>query len=165
MFTIDDFQRLFAYNTWANRQFFDALNKFPEPEYMAERNTSHGGIHGTLLHLVAGERIWVDRWMGISKPKLLSRDVGYALLPLRAVWECAYQDLDLLLKNLTDRQLHIPMTIHTTDGGEYVHTLAHMMQHLANHSTYHRGQIASMMRQCGTVPPATDLIIYLRIPQ
>jgi uncharacterized damage-inducible protein DinB len=36
------------------------------------------------------------------------------------------------------------------------------MQHLANHSTYHRGQITTMLRQLGVTPVPTDLIAYYR---
>jgi uncharacterized damage-inducible protein DinB len=39
--------------------------------------------------------------------------------------------------------------------------LAHLMQHLANHSTYHRGQVALMMRQLGAEPLATDFHVFL----
>jgi uncharacterized damage-inducible protein DinB len=39
--------------------------------------------------------------------------------------------------------------------------LAHLMQHLANHSTYHRGQIALMMRQLNVEPLATDFHVFL----
>lgn len=39
--------------------------------------------------------------------------------------------------------------------------LGHLMQHLANHSTYHRGQVALMMRQVGGKPLATDFHMFL----
>jgi len=39
--------------------------------------------------------------------------------------------------------------------------LAHLMQHLANHSTYHRGQVALMMRQLPSEPAATDFHVFL----
>ena len=39
--------------------------------------------------------------------------------------------------------------------------LMHLMQHLANHSSYHRGQIALMMRQLGAEPLATDFHVFL----
>ena len=39
--------------------------------------------------------------------------------------------------------------------------LAHLMQHGANHSTYHRGQIALMMRQLAAKPLATDFAMFL----
>jgi uncharacterized damage-inducible protein DinB len=40
-------------------------------------------------------------------------------------------------------------------------SLAHLMQHLANHSTYHRGQVALMMRQLAAEPLATDFAMFL----
>jgi len=40
-------------------------------------------------------------------------------------------------------------------------SLPHLMQHLANHSTYHRGQVALMMRQLGAKPLATDFHVFL----
>jgi len=39
----------------------------------------------------------------------------------------------------------------------------HMLQHVVNHATYHRGQITTMLRQVGAKPPQpTDLIAYYR---
>jgi uncharacterized damage-inducible protein DinB len=40
-------------------------------------------------------------------------------------------------------------------------SLAHLMQHLANHSTYHRGQIALMMRQLAAEPSSTDFAMFM----
>jgi uncharacterized damage-inducible protein DinB len=40
-------------------------------------------------------------------------------------------------------------------------SLAHLMQHLANHSTYHRGQVALMMRQLVAKPLATDFHLFM----
>ena len=34
--------------------------------------------------------------------------------------------------------------------------------HLVNHGSYHRGQVATMLRQAGIKPPGTDLISYYR---
>jgi uncharacterized damage-inducible protein DinB len=37
-----------------------------------------------------------------------------------------------------------------------------MLQHLVNHGTYHRGQVATMLRQLGTIPNSSDLIFFYR---
>ena len=44
-------------------------------------------------------------------------------------------------------------------GGQLA--MAHLMQHLANHSTYHRGQVALMLRQLGAEPLPTDFHVFL----
>ena len=35
------------------------------------------------------------------------------------------------------------------------------MQHMANHSTYHRGQVSLMMRQLNAQPVGTDFALFL----
>jgi uncharacterized damage-inducible protein DinB len=54
------------------------------------------------------------------------------------------------------------MEMTTSAGAKYRHRYADMFRHLANHSTYHRGQVAAMLRQLGEKPPATDLIRFYR---
>jgi uncharacterized damage-inducible protein DinB len=40
--------------------------------------------------------------------------------------------------------------------------MADLIRHVVNHSTYHRGQLATQLRQLGQIPPATDFIVYRR---
>ena len=60
------------------------------------------------------------------------------------------------VNGVTNESLGRMLPIRTTQV-----SLAHLMQHLANHSTYHRGQIALMMRQLGAKPMATDFHVFL----
>ncbi len=48
------------------------------------------------------------------------------------------------------------------DGQVFAHTLADLIRHVVNHSTYHRGQLVTMLRQLGHTPPSTDFTRYLR---
>jgi uncharacterized damage-inducible protein DinB len=57
---------------------------------------------------------------------------------------------------VTNQSLGRMLPLHTTKI-----SLAHLMQHLANHSTYHRGQVALMMRQLAAIPLATDFHVFL----
>ena len=60
------------------------------------------------------------------------------------------------VNGVTNESLEKMLPFRTTQA-----SLAHLMQHLANHSTYHRGQIALMMRQLGAKPVATDFHVFL----
>jgi len=40
-------------------------------------------------------------------------------------------------------------------------TYADIMQHAVNHGTYHRGNIAAMLRQIGFAGTNTDYVFYL----
>jgi uncharacterized damage-inducible protein DinB len=54
---------LVAFNRWANQSFFDALSQLPAEQYARDMLSSHGGIHGTLAHLVRAEKGWLCRWL------------------------------------------------------------------------------------------------------
>jgi uncharacterized damage-inducible protein DinB len=60
------------------------------------------------------------------------------------------------VNRVTNESLETILSFRTTQI-----TLAHLMQHLANHSTYHRGQVALMMRQLDAEPLATDFHVFL----
>ncbi len=50
----------------------------------------------------------------------------------------------------------------TLAGVPFSQPLGHCLQHLANHSTYHRGQVTTMLRQLEAKPATTDLIYFYR---
>ena len=60
------------------------------------------------------------------------------------------------MDQVTDELLEKMLPFRTTQV-----RLAHLMQHLANHSTYHRGQVGLMMRQLASEPAATDFHVFL----
>ena len=45
-------------------------------------------------------------------------------------------------------------------GQRFEYALGHMMQHVVNHSSYHRGQVVTLLRQLGRTPPNTDFLEY-----
>ena len=61
-----------------------------------------------------------------------------------------------LVNRVTNESLGRMVPVRTTQI-----SLAHLMQHLANHSTYHRGQVALKMRQLAAAPVATDFALFL----
>src|SRR5216684_2564728 len=58
------FQMLAAYNDWANRRLYDAAAALSEADYRADRGAFFGSLHGTLNHLLLGDRIWMHRFTG-----------------------------------------------------------------------------------------------------
>jgi uncharacterized damage-inducible protein DinB len=47
-------------------------------------------------------------------------------------------------------------------GNPFMQKLADILQHIVNHSTYHRGQLTTMIRQVGVTPPRTDFLVFAR---
>jgi len=75
---------------------------------------------------------------------------------VKAKWSEIERQQAEFVERLTDESLE---TMLPARGSEL--KLAHLMQHLANHSTYHRGQIALMLRQLGAEPLPTDFHVFL----
>src|SRR5438034_9068480 len=84
--TVAEVRELFAYNAWANRRFFAALEPLPAEPYFRDLKSSHGGLHGTLCHIVWTEQLWLNRWLAQPNPVLpQGRDLA-TIAPQRTRW-------------------------------------------------------------------------------
>ena len=153
---MNEFLELFDYNAWANRTIFDAAAQLPEEQYFRDLKSSYGGIHGTLAHIVWAEQLWLHRWVGKPNPAVPQRT------DLKSVWEAVEAERGRFLADFTEDRLEETRLVKPSSGGEYVHTYRQMFRHFINHSSYHRGQIVTFLRQLGHKPPSTDLILYYR---
>ncbi|HXQ28233.1 MAG TPA: DinB family protein [Gemmatimonadales bacterium] len=160
---VSDVRELFQFNAWANRRMFDALAALPTEQYRQDLKSSFGNIHGTLAHLVGAEKVWFARWQGQQPTALLKGDDVGSLQELRAMWEELDAERRQYLGGLTDALLGSTVVVRPTGGGkEYLHTLQQTIQHTVDHSSYHRGQIVTQLRQLGIKPPSTVFIGFLR---
>src|SRR5689334_23382665 len=71
------FSTLARYNAWANRRLYDAVAMLPEAEYMKSRPAFFHSIHGTLNHILVGDRIWLARIEEKPPPKLAHDQILY----------------------------------------------------------------------------------------
>jgi uncharacterized damage-inducible protein DinB len=160
--TLQEAKTLHAFNAWATNRLMDALAKLPEEQYLRDMRSSHGNIHNTLAHLISAEQTWLARMTGTPDARLPETVQGTTLAELRKVWEKVGYDMARFLGELTDKKLSTPFTMKTSQGVTYTHTFAQALQHVVDHATYHRGQVITMMRQMGVVPPNTGMMTYYR---
>ena len=160
--TVAEVRELYQFNAWANRRIFAALAVLPAEQYLRDLKSSHGGIHGTLCHIVWAEQLWLTRWLGQQKPAVAQgRDLA-SLADVRARWDAVEAERAAFLGGLTEAKLAETLTIQPTTGGAYVHSYRQTLQHTVDHSSYHRGQLITMLRQLGVQPPSTGLILFYR---
>ncbi len=160
--TLQEIKTLHAYNSWATALLFEALASMPPDQYLRDLHTSHGSIHGTLTHIVGGQKIWLSRWTGAAESGMLSVADVPGLAELKAAWEEVGLNTAKFLGGMTDRKLQDTFTMTTSKGAQYTHTYSQAFQHMVNHSSFHRGQIVTLMRQLGARPPDTGLIRFYR---
>src|SRR6202051_4908664 len=164
----DDIQLLYEYDRWANHRVLQAASTLSAEEFTRDLGGSLRSVRDTLVHIVGGEWGWLTIW---KEPSLTSAFVTDLWTRFNAVFDPnAFPDLAAVqlkwaeiereqvefVNRVTDESLGSMLPVRTTQI-----SLGHLMQHLANHSTYHRGQVSLMMRQLAAKPVATDFAMFL----
>ena len=145
------FLKLYEYNAWANKRVLDNLNR----QFIKDEK-----ILSLMGHIVAAQYLWLHRIQGLPTPDVKLWG-SYELAKLTS----SAQEIGerwLRFVNETedfDRQL----TYHNYTGDPYTNNVEMIMMHLVNHSSYHRAQIAMLLRQQGFEPVNTDFITYDRM--
>ena len=89
------------------------------------------------------------------------RDLA-SLAAARTRWEAIESERATFLAGLTEPRLDETVAVKPSSGGEYLHTFREMVRHAVDHSSYHRGQLVTLLRQLGVTPPGTGLIVFYR---
>ncbi len=160
--TLQDIRMLNAYNAWATNRIFESLEALPEEEIMRDMKSSHRSIHGTLTHLVGAEKMWLSRMLGTpDKATIKPTDVP-TVADVKATWEQTGFALAKFLGSQSDKKLEDTFGFSTLTGEQFTYRYSEALQHVVNHSTFHRGQVVALMRQMGHTPPDTGLTIFIR---
>jgi uncharacterized damage-inducible protein DinB len=151
---------LLAYTMWADRQMLEALAEFPEEELTRDTGGSFRSLLGTMAHILGAEQVWLSRLTGAPVDRLATES-DYADLPsLAAGFVDFWPQLEVFMASLTEAQLAVWFSWVNFRGESHQAPFHQVLLHFANHSTYHRGQVASQMRQLGHQPPGTDLVYW-----
>jgi uncharacterized damage-inducible protein DinB len=155
----NDFQRMFEYDSWANRECIAAMRA-------ADPNPSD--LLGRMAHILASQTLWLER--------LLGQPQSMPVWPTSTIDECAALADETRLKwrnYLTNRSpetstgnaassLHENVKYRNTKGEPWSSRVEDVLIHVLFHSAYHRGQIALQMRASGLTPAYTDFIHAVR---
>ena len=160
--TTGEAREMFAFNDWANGRMFAALGAIPEPEARAAAVSSYPSALATLSHIVAAEWIWLKRWKGESPAAIPAWSAKPELSDLRARLDEIEGERREFLSALTEADLERECSYRQIDTQAFSYPLRTLLRHLVNHSTYHRGQLATQLRQLGHAPPGTDVTLFLR---
>lgn len=166
--TTGDVRTLLRYNDWANRRLLDVARAISFDEFTRDRRTSHTSLRGTLVHLIGGHWVWLRFWLGETTAEIAARcDAVWAeenfpnIASLQAAHQKITDEQADFIRTVTDERLGTPVRFTSFQGREREMSLGQMIQHVVNHSTYHRGQVVTLLRQQGVVPPSTDLSTFL----
>lgn len=148
------------YNLWANKKILDLLSENISL-IDKEVKSSFPSLRKTIHHIWFAEEIWYKRLHGESLTSLAERTNDFAAFTKNLL--ARSQSFIDAVKNNDEKYLQTPNTYKAIVGTPFTNPQWEMIMHCMNHSTYHRGQIVTMLREFGvTTIPATDMIVYLR---
>jgi uncharacterized damage-inducible protein DinB len=154
--TVEQLRSLVAYNRWANTRFLQAAAALSAEELERDLGASFGSLQGTLIHILWGERGWLRFWQNGSFVPRPTPGEYPDFASLCSAWTHHEDAYTAYLHALTQAELDAPRNL---DADTYA--LGELVQHILNHSTYHRGQVTLLLRQLGHEPPSTDYREFL----
>ena len=158
-----DFRTLYDYNSWANRRVLEACAPLSAEQFTRQNGSSFPSVRDTLAHICGAEWIWLERWNGRVPTGGIPAATDYPdFETLKRRWTEVESDLLGYIASLGPADINRVVQFTTLAGTPFSQQLGHCLQHLANHGTYHRGQVTTMLRQLGAKPVSTDLILFYR---
>lgn len=160
---VADFRVLYDYNFWANRRVLEACAPLSAEQFTRNNGSSFPSVRDTLAHICGAEWIWLERWNGRVPTGGIPAPSDYPdFETLKRHWWEVGSNLLAYVAALGPADVNRVVEFKTLAGVPFSQPLGHCLQHLANHSTYHRGQITTMLRQLEAKPATTDLIYFYR---
>jgi len=160
-----------SYNQWMNAKVYESAKALPEEELGADRKAFFGSILGTLNHLAAGDRVWLQRFaqhpaqylaLGpirqLPTPERLDQLLfpGFQELAVHRAW------LDQIIvewaHSVTESDLDHPLHYKSMRGVPADKDFYGLVMHFFNHQTHHRGQVTTLLSQAGVDVGDTDLV-------
>src|ERR1700683_3584063 len=151
---------LYGYNRWANEKVLAAAATLDEEKFKREMGNSCSSVRDTLVHLLGGEWIWLERWNGRSPLGLTTVAEVPDLTAIRAKWARVAEEQRRFLGQLQASDLEKAVSYVNQKGETWTYPLWQQMTHVVNHSSYHRGQITTLLRQLGAKAAGTDFLRY-----
>lgn len=171
------FVRFAQYNSWFNGQLYDCVERLDDAERKRDRGAFFRSIHDTLDHILLCDRSWLSR---IERSSLAFASLANAdLIPdLRDLAQGVTQDFEALrskrratdtvleafVHELTPEILEEDLEYKNSKGTDFANPLWHVVAHIFNHQTHHRGQVTALLSQVGIDPGMTDFLITSMMP-
>ena len=164
----DDFQLLYEYDRWANSRVLQSVSRLSAEQFTRDMGGSFRSVRDTVVHIIAAQWSWLTYWTAPSQTADFLEGLWVqadALFHVSAFPNCEavrskWAEVEKMqvefVNSVTEEALRKMLPVRASQL-----SLAHSMQHVVNHGTYHRGQVAVMLRQLAAEPLPTDFAFFL----
>ena len=142
---------LYDHLVWADRRVLESLARAPGPDPAALE---------LFAHVLGAEHVWLSR--------IHERAAEVPVWPVLDLESCATlarenaDGYQALLRTLGPGAAARAVSYRNSAGDAFTSTVEEILLHVAMHGSYHRGQIALLVRAGGAAPAATDFIAFVR---
>jgi uncharacterized damage-inducible protein DinB len=147
---LDSLRRQFVYDEWANQEVLARLRTDGSDERTVQ----------LMAHIISAERLWLER--------IQQQPQSSPVWPKSDLDQCEAQAAEMsrlwreYFRSISADDLSQSVSYKNSKGEPWTSTVADILTHVLMHSTYHRGQIASHLREIGRTPAYTDFIHGVR---
>jgi uncharacterized damage-inducible protein DinB len=126
-----------------------------------DSGASHSSLLQTFRHIHDGERVWLLRLVEVDADRLpRGAAPEHSFEFLIQTWPELWEGYRQWLETVSDDDLTCEISTILPDDGIFRVPRWQIVLHAINHTTFHRGQIITMLRSLGVQPPNTDLTAY-----
>jgi uncharacterized damage-inducible protein DinB len=149
---------LYDYHRWANRRLFDVAAALGEETCRREVGThfSVPTLTRMFAHVYGADLNWLKRWKGSSPTDSPFFDIP-SMAEVRARWDALEAEQKAFVHGLSEADLGRAIDYKTSRGEAFRAPLGVLLQHVANHATHHRSEIATMLTIVSGSPPDTGI--------
>jgi uncharacterized damage-inducible protein DinB len=160
------FSELYAYHRWANRRLFDHASSLGEELVSRDvgKQFSYTTVRRMFGHLYGADWIWLARWKDAATTTVPG-DEFKTLASIRAPWDELEREQRSFVEGLAPADLERVIEYRNQEGKQLRAQLFPLLQHVANHATHHRSEIATMITMTKGSPPDSGLDTYLLAKQ
>lgn len=158
-------KNMYEYHVWANKVLLERVKELPESVLFEEVRSSYTNIAQTFSHIYVVDVMWLLVVKGVSMQEAL--ETSMALLERTNLYSVdkfvqSYEELASQYEEWMNNQNDLEQKIELNNpwSGARKTTYSEILLHVANHGTYHRGNITTMLRQQGYASTMNDFSLY-----
>lgn len=153
------------FNNWADNKVMDWLQQINDEQWIQVIVSSFSSLRQTAIHIVSAEKYWVEHWEQTPEPTFLSAQFKGTKEELIKIWSKSSVDLKTVVNGFPEENYSQAISFKYPGNGRtgqmpFWQTVVHVI----NHSTYHRGQLVTLLRQTGFVNLSSlDMATYFQL--